>query len=484
MSRFQLRRRSSEAGVTHGRRPIREASPAQVAATGAGGYSADPDLEGFRQVGTVGRREVPQWTRERALRFSVAGYRSNPMARAIMDTYTSFCVGGAGVSVSATHPEVRDVVEAFWSNPRNGLGDQDLMLRTHLLQGESIYELIVGETFGTVRRNPIDPSRLRGVRHAAGNPLWPDTLVISPNEVGGTPLELAVVQPNEVTGVRRGEAMFWASFKALETDTRGYPFLAPVLDWLDSYDQVMSNLVDRTALLRYIAFQVKLEGKSETEIEEWAKKRGGYHAPRSGTVEVTNEKVEWQPLQAQTGSHEDTNTAKNLLTSVAAGTGLSKPWLAEPGDSNRGTSMSMSEPVRRRVAGVQSLWLGYLHELAAFAVDQAVLAGLVDFAVELDDGRRVPAAETITVTGPDIAAADAKITAQVLNQLSNGIEKLVRVGAMSPEAAKVAVRKAWEDFVGVPYRPELDGPDADLDDVATAVEDAGAESTPLVQVAS
>ena len=82
------------------------------------------------------------------------------------------------------------------------------------------------------------------------------------------------------------------------------------------------------------------------------------------------------------------------------------------------------------------------------------------------------AADTVTVSGPEIAAADAQINARVLLQLSQGLEKMVKSGVMSKEAAKLAAKKAWEDLMGVPYRPELDDPEGDEGDVATAVDEA------------
>jgi len=136
----------------------------------------------------------------------------------------------------------------------------------------------------------------------------------------------------------------------------------------------------------------------------------------------------------------------------------------------------MAEPVRRRVAGVQKTWLGYQTELARFAVDRAVAAKRLPAMVEAADpktGQRyqIPAAQCVTVTGPEIAAADSQITAQVLLNLATGLEKLVADGVMPREAAAVAARKAWEDFVGIPYTADLAGPDANPDDLATHIDD-------------
>jgi hypothetical protein len=60
--------------------------------------------------------------------------------------------------------------------------------------------------------------------------------------------------------------------------------------------------------------------------------------------------------------------------------------------------------------------------------------------------------------------------ARVMSNLSAGLEQLRRIGAITPDAAEVAARKAWEDYMGVPYRPELGKPDGNLDDAATAID--------------
>lgn len=77
------------------------------------------------------------------------------------------------------------------------------------------------------------------------------------------------------------------------------------------------------------------------------------------------------------------------------------------------------------------------------------------------------------VTGPEVAAADSQLTAKVLLNLATGLEKLVKTGALTPEAAQIAARKAWEDYMGIPYSADLGKPDSNPDDVAGEVEKAG-----------
>lgn len=458
-----------------------EAIADQVAATGGGlgGYGRDPidgDV-GYKRAGSAGSREVPHWTRERARDYSVTAYRSNPMATAIIDTYTAFCVGDSGVSWQATNPDVAEVVREFWDDPANRVGEiQEIGLRSQLLLGEKLQELMVGEKSGVVRFCPIEPATIKNIHCRAGNPLWPAVVVLPPGPDSEDDRVWSLVQVDDETGLRDGQAMFWAPWRTLDTDTRGMPFLTPVLDWLDSYDTVLSNLIDRTALGRYMVWDVTVAG-GQAEVDDFVGARGGLHVPPSGSVEVHNDSVTWKPQTVTTGAMEDTAANRSVLTNIASGTGLAKTWLAEPEDANRATSLTMAEPVRRRVGSIQKTWLAQQTELVRFVVDRAVAAKRLKATVDATDPRtgettQIPASQAVIVTGPEIAASDSQLTAQVLLNLSTGLEKLVAAGALSQEAAKTAARKAWEDYVGVPYTAELDSPEANPDDVAEVVESA------------
>lgn len=463
--------------------PVRasEATAQQIVASGAsGGTYGDPidNERGWKRAGSAGR-EVPWWTTEKARVFSVASYRTNPMAKAIIDTYTSFAVGDSGVKLQVNSAEVEAVAREFWNDPVNRLpANQDLGLRSCLLLGETLREWLEGDVTGVVRYVPRDPMIIEEVMDRYGNPMWPEGLVL---RSGGNEELLTVASVDEKTGLRSGEAFWWTPFKAVETDQRSQPFLGPILDWLDAYDTVLSNLIDRTALARFMVAQVTLEGASDTDILAWIKARGGLHIPRSGSIEVTNEKTKWDFKTAETGAYEDSKAASSVLTLVAGGAGLAKHWLAEPEEANRATSHTMAEPVRRRVRGVQRMWIAGNEEQVRYAVDRAVAAGRLPRRVEGKDPRtgqpkQIPAAEAVTVTGPEIAAADAQITAQNLLNLATGLETLVAAGLLTPEAGQVAAQKGWEDFMGIPYQPELDRPDANPDDVAQVVDDAAKKS--------
>jgi hypothetical protein len=462
------------------RKRVTEASLDQLTISGAAGgqYAVDPidGDQGYRRAGS-GDRETPSWTLEKQRAYSVAGYRLNPMARAIVDTYTSFVIGDSGLSIQCTNDEVRKVVMEFWNDPRNRLGDlQDLYLRDHMLMGESALEMMVGPLSGITRVSPIATSCVAEVHLFGGNPLWPSALVIS--QQGVDDREMSVAGINDMTGLREGEVQWWPSWKTTLQDRRGQPFLGPILDWLDDFDNVLSNLVDRTALARHLVYDVTLEDAGPTQVADFIKQRGGVHIPKSGTIEVHNQHVKWDAITPQTGAVEDTQTSGALLGNIAAGAGLAKHWLADPDNANRATALTMAEPVLRRVSGVQNLWISYMSELVRYAVDQAVAKGRLPATVPAVDAKtaaekEVPAAQTVQITGPEIAVQEQQSTADSLLKLAQGLDVMIVNGILTPAAAKVLTKKAWEQYAGVPYTADLDSPSANPDDIAQAIADAG-----------
>lgn len=460
-----------------------EASPREIAVSGAsgGGWGTDPldGDTGYTRMG-VSRREVPTSTTERARVSSIAAYRINPMARAIIDTYVSFAVGDSGVAVVCSDPQVRKVIDAWWADPRNGFARlQPAMVRDWMLQGEFIPEYLVGPATGVCRWSPIDPSQVISVDLDRGNALWPRTLQVR-NAAGGTdPIDIA--QVNDMSGLRTGRAGFFPGWKALLSDRRGQPFLSPIIDDLDAYGRVLSNLIDRTALARYMVWDVTVNG-DQGDVDQFISQRKGTHAPPSGSVEVHNQGVTWKPQTAETGSAEDSVTLGSILTNVAGGAGLAKTWLAEAEGANRATSLSMAEPVRRRVGGVQQEWLSVMTEMARFAVDRAIAAGRLPNFVETTNAAgelvEISAADTVTITGPEIAAADSQVTAAVLLNLSQALDHMVANGVLTQPAAALAAQKAWEQFVGQPFNPNLaarPSPGGAVDDIAEEIDKSKTE---------
>src|SRR5262249_28040339 len=154
-----------------------------------------------------------------------------------------------------------------------------------------------------------------------GNPLWPAQVKLPPVDNTSDDRTWDLVQVDDKTGLRTGQAMFWAPWRTLDTDVRGMPFLAPILDWLDSYATALSNPIDRTALARYMVWDVTVQG-GQDKVDEFVTARGGLHVPPSGSVEVHNDAVTWKPQTVSSGAFEDAAANQSVLTNIASGSGL------------------------------------------------------------------------------------------------------------------------------------------------------------------
>ena len=82
----------------------------------------------------------------------------------------------------------------------------------------------------------------------------------------------------------------------------------------------------------------------------------------------------------------------------------------------------------------------------------------------------VTPASTVSVTGPQVAVSEAKVAAEVLKNLADSFAQMPPE-IMSNEAKRVALQHAHEQFVGVPFRPELAASDANSDDLAQHIDE-------------
>ena len=90
--------------------------------------------------------------------------------------------------------------------------------------------------------------------------------------------------------------MFLPSSMPCPADQRGDPFLSPLLDDLDSFDAVLNNLVDRTALTRYMVWDVKVDGDDKVIEKYISDEGGGMCRARVGWRSTTRvwSRTEWQ----------------------------------------------------------------------------------------------------------------------------------------------------------------------------------------------
>jgi len=113
--------------------------------------------------GTVPDVEREEIDGEKLLRQAYGAYRSNPLAYAIVEMQTSFVLGG-GASVVAEDARVQRVVDRFWKDKENRMGQRLYSLLTELsLFGEQFLRFFIDPMTGRVVIRQLDPLYIKEI---------------------------------------------------------------------------------------------------------------------------------------------------------------------------------------------------------------------------------------------------------------------------------------------------------------------------------
>lgn len=434
----------------------------------------DPDDDLYRAQG-AGLRDLLGPVLTRAQDISVQLYRQNPLANRILKIYTTY-LAGEGFALSADNPDVQAIVEEFWEAERNQMSiNHRSFARDWMLFGEAPHPVAWDET-GNTTLGYLDP---RSIDHVERNPFNQMILeaVVLTRQVTSDQPPLRIVRREtdpfaDDAGLYSGDVFMWL-FERIGAGTRGTPFLLPLMDWLDAYDQVLWELLERVKAVRAFFWDVGVEG-GQTEVEQ-AKAIWGKTAPRSGSVRFRTKSMEVNAAQPNIGVEEDVAGARYLLRHIATGAGLQPHWVGDPEDANRSTAQEMDKPVLRALVDTQAAWKHNMETALKLVVDRKVAAGMLPRVVERYDeqgqptGEQLPAHDLVEIVAPQITDDDVEAAAASLTQVAQAFAALDMMEIVDRDTMRKVIRTILP-ALGLPA-DELPDPD-DEDTTDEQIEDA------------
>ncbi len=427
------------------------------------GVKVDPDDDLFRNLG-ASYRDLQGTTLRRAQDISVDLYRSNPLANRIVKIYTTYMAGN-GFSISCDNPEVQLICDEFWEAERNQMPIKHRRFaRDYMLYGEAPHPVATDDT-GNTTIGYIDPRRIDHVEVNPLNTLLLERVVLTRGS--GDEVKLEVVKREtdpfeDDAGLYAGDIFLWLHDR-IGASTRGTPFLLPIIDWLDAYDQTLWELLERVKATRAFFWDVMVEGGKD-EIAE-AQKLWGTTAPRSGSVRFHTSAMEVSAAQPNIGAEEDVGAARYLLRHIAVGAGLQPHWLGDPEDANRSTAQEMDKPVVRSLEDIQGVWKANMEAVLRYVVDRKVAADMLPRIVEKHNeqgeptGEFFPASELVEVNVPQLTDDQMEAAAASLVQLANAFVQLDMIDVTDRETLRKVIRHLLP-ALGIPA-DELPDPDED-----------------------
>ena len=427
-------------------RALREATPA-TSITGV-----DPDDHEWRALATRKPDELPEAVHAEILKIVRHLWRSNPLAKNMVELMASFVIG-EGVTVSSQHPGAQKAIDRLWNDPTKRW---DVFLHKWIrnlgLYGELFWPVFVNPVSGQVRMGSLLPWDVLDV--ATHPEDWERaTYVIRKGAAGMNPTAYKVValdeEPESATFGRfvgqtgndpetvkygDGEVAVVGSilyFAVNNMDLRGLSDLASATDWLDALNMFLFARVDRAQLTQSFVWDVEFEQLDESQIEAQMKKIND-NPPKPGTVLGHNSKTHWTAISPDLKANDAMVEARSIKQMIFSSVGHPEHWYSEGDNANRATAAEMNEPPMKILKMRQDyISLAVIASTFTFAVDQAIIHNPADFTVDEQTGyietvdrdgngtgEYMPVQRLIDVDMPEMATKDIAQTAEAAQQVS------------------------------------------------------------------
>lgn len=367
-------------------------------ATSSAGVTIDPDDDVFRRL-TGGKRDLSDIETARAQAIALFLWRRNPMAHRLTELIADFVVGD-GITFEATDPDVQEVLDEFWKDPKMNLHirHRDLV-RDGSLYGEESWEVVVNEQSGRVRLWYIDPSLVKDVLPNPKNALEDAVLVIRPDKDGSEPRRLTIInfddEKDPLQPVWEGQA-FYSGINRVTGQHRGVPDLLAVADFVDGYDQLLFNALERSGLINAFIYDVTLQGASETQVKKWVADHGA--APPPGAVRAHNDKELWKVEAPGLANADMMALGRPVKNMALGGLGAPEAWFAEGDSANRATLEAQGDPTYRMITSRQTVIGAKLTHIFGFVIAKAVEHGRLPAGVNRDFRVILPEPSTADTT--------------------------------------------------------------------------------------
>lgn len=373
---------------------------------------------GWRTIAADTDREFSRAGLRTINRIARLNWLKNPLVKRAVYTQTCY-VFGQGITISAYHPDVDDVVQRFVSDPKNRselFEHQSLMLKETELQlfGNLFFAFFIHPQTGRVRLRSIPPDEVEDIIFnpedgkdpwyylrtwsetrldpGTGQPEYTTRQAYYPDwrhtPAGGHPATIGRVPVEADTPV------YHLAVNRLGDMSFGVSEIYAACDWAKAYKVFLENW--STIVQSYARFAMTLTTKpgagargvraAASKLESIMAATAGESPPppATGGTFVQDGSTELKPLRTA-GATTSMDDARRLMLMVSSATGIFEHYLTgDPSTGNLATATAMERPMELMFRDRQELWRSVLREILGFVVDCAArapagpLAGTID----------------------------------------------------------------------------------------------------------
>lgn len=403
-------------------------------ATGPSGTNVDPDDDAYRRL-TGGTRSLSDMEMARAQSIALYLWRRNPMAKRLTEMLADFVVGD-GITWEAEDPDVSDVLDEFWHDPKMNLYLRHRDLARDLsIYGEQAWRAFFNKDSGRVRLGFVDPSFIKDVESNSDNALEDIVLVLKPKSGATKDERIDIVTFDDETDptapVWSGDAFYFA-VNRVTGQHRGTPDLLAVADFIDGYDQLLFNALERSGLINAFVWDVTLTGATKAQVTEWATDHGT--APPPGSVRAHNDKEVWDAVAPNLGNADMIALGRPVKNMGLGGFGAPEAWFADGDSANRATLAAQGDPTYRMITARQTIIGAAWTTVGGFVIAKAIEAGRLPVNVKREFRVVMPepsSADMTALSGTLTALAQSLVAAEDQKWVSKATARAVFATVLS-----------------------------------------------------
>ena len=469
---------------------VKESWQALRGATAEAHVPSDPDSHLWQPLASRGKtNNLPKLSQQQSTEFAHYFYKSNPIAKRIIDLTAEYVVGD-GIKYVAEDPKVQEILDAHWADGTNNWSiNQFTRVRDLGLTGELCIPAYVNPNNGHVTLGNIDTSLIDDIIEDPENNMKQHLVVLRrmPNEdhrraykvidcsnaefgtkefgrlvglntdtiTGGEFKVGDVIEPRNGSGygdkVLISGACFFFTINNPMTANRGWSDLLPDMDWIDAHDQFLFSSVEKAIESSKYVLDITLQGKNEQQIREWLRNQ---RPLKPGERFAHNENVTQEFKTPDLRLEDSASLASVLKNHVLAGAGLPPVWFAETLGS-RASAPEMTEPAYRHLRMRQRYIAHIMTKIFRYVLDQSIIHGRLR-----QDGRRADRSlaeiesASFYLRMPEVSIRDQRANAIAIKSISNALKDAIGNGFMEQEEAQ----RIFKRYLG------MSGIDMDKDD--------------------
>jgi hypothetical protein len=321
-------------------------------------------------------------------------WRTNPLARRLVELTSQYVVGG-GITVESRQPAVQRFLDGWWNHRLNQMPRSVFEWCDELTRSGELFIALFTDAAGMSYVRAIPAAAITAVEtapedleqetvyveqpRAAVERRWKayDPVSDLPGDDGSFSVVMLHYAINRPVGAVRGESD-----------------LAPLLKWLARYS---AWLEDRARLNRFRqTFLYAVKARFSSEAERLARQAAlNANPPTPGSILVTDESETWDVISPKLDSVEANTDGLALKKMIASGAGLPLHFLAEPESATRTTAEAAGGPTYRHFEQRQEYFLWLLGDLLRAVLRRRALVN-----------RHIPQDPEFILRGADISARD------------------------------------------------------------------------------